>query len=263
VNAGVELAHTDGILTAASLMVAGPAAEDAVARARRLPSLRVGLHLVLVDGMPVLPPERIPDLVDGDGRLRNDLARAGLEIFLRPRARAQVAAEIEAQFAAYRATGLPLDHVNAHHHFHLHPTVCSQMLRIGRRYGMSAVRVPREPARLIARIDRGARPSRLTRLWVTRLASRLRRSGLAAPDRVFGLAWSGAMTEKRIAGVLQELPDGLTEIYCHPATSDRFAGAAPGYRYADELAALTAPAVKEAYRSATARSGGFADFGRR
>ena len=141
-NAGVELAHTDGILTAASLMVAGPAAEDAVARARRLPSLRVGLHLVLVDGMPVLPPERIPDLVDGDGRLRNDLARAGLEIFLRPRARAQVAAEIEAQFAAYRATGLPLDHVNAHHHFHLHPTVCSQMLRIGRRYGMSAARAP-------------------------------------------------------------------------------------------------------------------------
>ena len=241
-NEGVELAHAQGILTAASLMVTGVATDDAVARARRLPTLRVGLHLVLVDGTPVLPPERIPDLIDGNGRLRCDLARAGMEIFLRPRARAQVAAEIEAQFAAYRATGLPLDHVNAHHHFHLHPTVCSQMLRIGRRYGLSAVRVPREPAQL---------------------ASRVRRSGLTAPDRVFGLAWSGAMTEERIAGVLQNLPDGLTEIYCHPATSDRFVGAAPGYRYADELAALTAPAVKEACRAAAVRSGGFADFGRK
>ena len=262
-NEGVELAHAQGILTAASLMVTGVATDDAVARARRLPTLRVGLHLVLVDGTPVLPPERIPDLIDGNGRLRCDLARAGMEIFLRPRARAQVAAEIEAQFAAYRATGLPLDHVNAHHHFHLHPTVCSQMLRIGRRYGLSAVRVPREPAKLIARIDRGARVSRLTSLWAASLASRVRRSGLTAPDRVFGLAWSGAMTEERIAGVLQNLPDGLTEIYCHPATSDRFVGAAPGYRYADELAALTAPAVKEACRAAAVRSGGFADFGRK
>jgi hopanoid biosynthesis associated protein HpnK len=259
----VEFAHTNGILTGASLMVAGAAATDAVARARRLPSLRVGLHLVLVDGTPVLPPERIPDLVDGDGRLRSDLARVGVDIFLRPRARAQLAAEIEAQFAAYRATGLELDHVNAHHHFHLHPTVCSHLLRIGRRYGLSAVRVPREPAGLIARIDRGAHASRIARVWTAQLASRVRRGRLTAPDRVFGLAWSGAMTEERIAGVLQNLPEGLSEIYCHPATSDRFAGAVPGYRYTDELSALTALSVKEAFRTAAARSGGFADFGRR
>jgi hopanoid biosynthesis associated protein HpnK len=211
----------------------------------------------------VLPPERIPDLIDGDGRLRSDLARAGIDIFLRPRVRAQLAAEIEAQFVAYCATGLKLDHVNAHHHFHLHPTVCSLMLDIGRRYGMSAVRAPREPAQLIARIDRGARGGRLTSLWAARLEIRIRRNGLSAADRVFGLAWSGAMTEERIAGVLQSLPDGLTEIYCHPATSDRFAGAALGYRYADELAALTAPAVKEALRASGARSGGFRDLARR
>jgi hopanoid biosynthesis associated protein HpnK len=263
VNAGVELAHTQGILTTASLMVAGAAAGDAVARARRLPSLRVGLHLVLVDGKPVLPPERIPDLIDGDGRLRSDLARAGVEIFLRPRVRAQLAAEIEAQFAAYRATGLKLDHVNAHHHFHLHPTVCSQLLDIGSRYGLGAVRVPREPGKLIAHIDRDSHASRIASVWATRLASRVRRNGLTAPDRVFGLAWSGAMTEERIAGLLQSLPDGLTEIYCHPATGNRFAGAAPGYRYVDELAALTAPAVKEALRATGARSGGFADFAQR
>jgi hopanoid biosynthesis associated protein HpnK len=260
VNEGVELAHAKGILTAASLMVAGPAGEDAVARARRMPSLRVGLHLVLVDGTPVLPPERIPDLVDGTGRLRCDLARAGIEIFLRPRARAQLAAEIEAQFAAYRATGLELDHVNAHHHFHLHPTVCSHMLRIGRRYGLGAVRVPREPAELIARIDRRAHANRIGHVWTVQLARRVRHGRLTAPDRVFGLAWSGAMTEERIAGVLQNLPDGLTEIYCHPATSDSFAGAAPGYHYTAELSALTASAVKEALRAAGARSGGFADF---
>ncbi|HSS71650.1 MAG TPA: hopanoid biosynthesis-associated protein HpnK [Casimicrobiaceae bacterium] len=262
VNAGVELAHTRGILTAASLMVSGAAAADAVARARRLPSLRVGLHLVLVDGAPTLPPERIPDLVDGEGRLRSDLGMAGIDVFLRRGARRQLAAEIEAQFAAYRATGLPLDHVNVHHHFQLHPTVCGHLLAIGERYGLRSVRVPREPRDVLARIETNARYGRswLAGPWAAQLSRRIRRHGLSAPDRVFGLAWSGAMTEPRLAALLRYLPDGLTEIYCHPATADAFAGAAPGYRYADELAALTAPATRDLLRTTGARCGGFADF---
>jgi chitin disaccharide deacetylase len=261
VNEGIELAHTQGILTAASLMVGGAAADDAVARARRLPSLRVGLHLVLVDGPPLLPPERLPDLVDSRARLRGNVTIAGVNIFLRPSVRRQLAAEIEAQFCAYRATGLPLDHVNAHHHFHLHPTVSAQVLAIGQRYGMRAVRVPVEAKAVLARIDsRNLRPRCLEAPWVALLGKRVRRHGLTAPDRVFGLAWSGAMTEPRIAGLLQHLPDGLTEIYSHPATGAGFPGAADGYRYAEELAALTAPRVKELLRATGARSGGYGDF---
>src|SRR5262249_38460727 len=105
VNEAVDIAHRDGILSAASLMVAG-AASDAVARALRLPKLRVGLHVVLVEGQPALPPEKLPDLVDSSGRLRTDMARLGFDIFARPTARAQLAAEVEAQFAAFAATGL-------------------------------------------------------------------------------------------------------------------------------------------------------------
>src|SRR5256885_4505245 len=199
VNAAVELAHTRGILTAASLMVNGAAVDDAVERARRLPSLRVGLHLVLVDGPSVLPPERIPDLVDAQARLRTDLAMTGVAIFLRPRVRRQLAAEIEAQFRAYRATGLPLDHVNAHHHFHLHPTVCAQMLDIGMRYGLNAVRVPREPLDMLARIESRARYRRkwLAGPWTALLPRRGRRRGMTTPDHVFGPARSGAMTAGR------------------------------------------------------------------
>jgi hopanoid biosynthesis associated protein HpnK len=243
-------------------MVGGAAAGDAVARARRLPSLRVGLHLVLVDGPPVLPPERIPDLVDAQARLRSDLATTAVAIFLRPRVRRQLAAEIEAQFRAYRATGLPLDHVNAHHHFHLHPTVCAQMLDIGKRYGMSAVRVPWEPLDMLARIESGARYRHklLAAPWAALLGRRVRRRGMTAPDRVFGLAWSGGMTAQRIAGILRHLPDGLTEIYSHPATADSFAGAASGYRYRDELAALMAPDIKKLVQATGARAGGFLDF---
>ena len=243
----MELAHANGILTAASLMVGGPAARDAIERAHRLPSLRVGLHLVLVDGAPVLPPERIPDLVDAHGRLRSDLVTAGIAMFLRRSARRQLAAEIEAQFAAYRATGLALDHVNAHHHYQLHPTVCDCIVEVGARYGMRALRVPRAPGRFHAP-------------WVTRLQKRVRRDGLVAADGVLGLAWSGRMTEARFASILQHLPDGLTEIYCHPATTDDFAGAAPGYLYEDELSALTSQAVRDLVESLPVRRGGFSDF---
>ncbi|MEE8285398.1 MAG: hopanoid biosynthesis-associated protein HpnK, partial [Gammaproteobacteria bacterium] len=123
INEAIETAHRDGILTAACLMVGAPMADDAVARARRLPNLRVGLHVVVVRGRPVLTPERIPDLVDGDGRLDGNLVRAGFRYFFLPRVRRQLAAEIRAQFEAFQATGLALDHANAHNHMHLHPTV--------------------------------------------------------------------------------------------------------------------------------------------
>ena len=111
VNEAVEIAHRDRVLRAASLMVGGSAAEDAVERARRLPGLRVGLHLVLVEGRPVLPPAQLPDLVDADGEFSRDLVAAGFRFFFRPGARRQLAAEIRAQFEAFRATGLGLDHV--------------------------------------------------------------------------------------------------------------------------------------------------------
>ena len=244
-------------------MVGGPAAEDAIARARRLPQLRVGLHLVLVEGRPILPPQRLPDLVDETGRFRSDMVRLGFDIFARPSVRRQIAAEIEAQFEAYRATGLALDHVNAHKHFHLHPTIAGQIIAIGRRYGLRGLRVPIEPAGVLARIEPSAArrwPVDPAATWAALLGRRARRAGLWSPDAVFGLAWSGAMTEPRFSGLLRHLSEGCTEIYLHPATSGGFEGHAPGYRYADEFAALTAPSAIAMARRRDVALGGYCDF---
>jgi hopanoid biosynthesis associated protein HpnK len=260
VNVAVEIGHRDGILSAASLMVSGAAAADAVERTRRLPKLRVGLHVVLVDGRPTLPPENIPHLVDVEGRFRNDLPRLGFDIFARPAARRQLAAEIEAQFEAFRATGLPLDHVNAHRHFHLHPTVARLILSIGRRFGMKGLRVPIEPrAQLSGEAGRLGLAMVMTP-WARLLAQRVRAAGLCTPDAVSGLAWSGAMTPDRLGRLLDRLPDGRTEIYLHPATANDFPEHAPGYRYTDELAALTSAPVVAAARRPDVRIGGYADF---
>jgi len=84
-------------------------------------------------------------------------------------------------------------------------------------------------------------------------------AGMLVPDNVFGLAWSGAMTTGRLAGIIHYAPDGLSEIYLHPAMGAYF-GSAPGYRYAEELAALTSAEALAATRDPNVRLGGFCDF---
>lgn len=261
VNDAVEEAHAHGILTATSLMVAAPEAADAVARANAMPKLRVGLHIVLVEGRPMLPPAAIPDLVDETGHFRGDMARASVGMFLRPRVRRQLAEEIAAQFDAFRATGLRLDHVNTHKHFHLHPTIANIILAIGRRHGMRAMRAPCEPRRVLRAVEPDAAlPRDPAAAWAWWSRHRLRTAGLLTPDAVFGLAWSGAMTADRLSGLIGHLPRGLSEIYLHPATAGSFEGAAPGYAYADELAALTSEKAAAAVRAAQVQTGGFIDF---
>jgi hopanoid biosynthesis associated protein HpnK len=262
VNDAIEDAHTHGVLTATSLMVAAPAASDAVARARRLPGLRVGLHIVLVEGRPMLPPSSIPDLVDETGHFRTDMVRSATEMFFRPGVRRQLTHEIEAQFDAFQASGLRLDHVNTHKHFHLHPTIASTILKVGKRHGMRAMRVPLEPREVLMAVEpgRNAAPAYVTDPWARLSRARLRRAGLVIPDQVFGLAWSGAMNAARLAGLIGHLPAGLTEIYLHPATGGGFEGAAPGYRYADELQALLDPQVMELVADPEIKRGGFVDF---
>jgi hopanoid biosynthesis associated protein HpnK len=249
VNEAVERGHREGIVTAASLMTGGNAFEDAVERARRLPRLGVGLHVVLVDGRPVLPPEKIPALVGTDGCFRLDMVRTAIAIAVSPAARAQMRAEIKAQFVAFAETGLRLDHVNAHKHFHVHPVIASAILDIGRRYGMRAIRVPHERA-----------TSWVMRQWSRHLASRLRRAGMLVNDEVVGLRWSGAFDALRMRQALGSLPDGLTELYCHAASADAYPGSAAGYRYRDELAALLDPDVRAALTLSGTKHGSFGDF---
>jgi chitin disaccharide deacetylase len=262
INEAVERAHREGILTAASLMVSGRAAGDAVRRAKRLPGLRVGLHVVLLEGAPTLNRAMLSDLVGADGRFRSDWVPYGAHMLFSPGARRQLALEVAAQFAAFRASGLELDHVDAHGHFHLHPLIAGEVIRHAARHGVAFVRAPREPAGVLKRIEKQRR--RLQHIVVARfariLALRLRRAGLRTPDQVFGIAWSGAMTQKRLLGLIAHLPDGLSEIYTHPATSNAFDGAAAGYRYIEEFAALTAPQVVDAAQNSAARLGGVSDF---
>ena len=248
VNEAVEEAHRRGVLTCASLMVGGEAAEDAVERAHRLPSLEVGLHVVLVRGRPVLPAREVRRLLDGRCQFHWNVVRAGFEFFFRPGIRDQLEREIRAQFEAFRRTGLRLGHVDVHNHMQLHPTVLGLILRVGREYGMRTMRLPAEPG-----------GSGWLAPWMGLLRRRLRRHGILANDRVLGIEYSGAMDEARVLGLLGRLRDGVTEMYFHPATRScpEIERALPGYRCEVEYEALVSPEVREAIRTAGVELTGF------
>ena len=236
VNEAVQIAATRGILTSASLMVGGPAAEDAVARARDIAGLAVGLHLVVIEGAPVLPARAIPDLVDASGQFPSGQLRLGVDYFFRP---------------AFRATGLRLDHANAHKHMHLHPIVGRLMIEIGRDYGLRAIRVPSEPP-----VQDGPAQTfggRALRRWCGVLRGQARRAGMIVPDQVLGLGWTGHMNPARTQHLLDRLPPGLTELYFHPATerNELLERLMPDYEHLAELSALLEATVPAAVSATT------------
>ena len=159
----------------------------------------------------MLPAAAVSRLTDASGAFRCDMAAMGALFATSPQARRQLAAEITAQFEAFRATGLALDHCNAHKHFHLHPFIGGLIASIGSRFGLRSVRVPLEPAGVLRKLepDTPRIPALAMAPWALLLRQRLRAAGLLTSDRVFGLQWSGRMTRERLRGLITNLPDGL------------------------------------------------------
>jgi chitin disaccharide deacetylase len=239
VNEAVIRAHRDGILTTASLMVNEPACTEAVALARENPRLGVGLHLTLLTGRSALPPAQIPGLVNREGRFSDSPVTVGLRYFFDRRLRSQLAREIAAQFERFQATGLALDHVNGHLHLHLHPIVFDLLMEAATRWKLRHLRLTFDPFRINARLARGHWFYRLSHYLVFRLLSArarpvLGRLGIRHTARVFGLLQNGRVDEAYLAGLLDRLPPGDSELYSHPSL-DKAMG---------EFDALVSPRVK-------------------
>ncbi|MDM7998203.1 MAG: hopanoid biosynthesis-associated protein HpnK [Acidobacteriota bacterium] len=267
VNQAIAEAHQKGILTTASLMVGAAFASDAVERARQCPSLKVGLHLTLVEGYSVLPQRAIPDLVDADGAFPTRLAQAGFKFFFYPGIRKQLEAEIRAQFEAFRKTGFELDHVNAHNHMHLHPTILRLILKIGRDYGLKAVRLPNEPPIKSWRAAGTYPASRISswlflRPWMVLMKILLNQAQVRFNDFLFGMTDGGCMKRDLVERFMHNLPDGVTELCFHPATGrcaeiDR---TMPRYHHEEEFRALTCEALRNLLQTSSIQTIAFSDL---
>jgi hopanoid biosynthesis associated protein HpnK len=243
VNEAVIKAHQDGILTTASLMVNEPGFEEAVALAKQNPKLGVGLHLTLSHGHSALAPEKIPGLVNSRREFSNHPAGAGFRYFARRGLRGELRQEIHAQFEKFHATGLMMDHVNGHLHFHLHPTVFGILMEAHGALGIRRMRLTRDPFRLNARLASGQWIYRGTHAIIYSCLSRRARATLAAQGirhtgKVFGLLQNARVDETYVSRLLPHLPEGDSELYSHPSLDD----------FKHELDALVSARVKAAIR---------------
>lgn len=248
VNAAIAASHREGILTSASVMVTGPALAEAVGLARELPALSTGLHLVL-SGHEVRAAskrEQIPDLVDRDGRFSASPAWAGItDVLFWRRRGGQIEREIRTQIERFLETGLPLDHVDGHHHLHMHPLVFDVLLRCMEEYRVPWVRLMDEDA--VGRSSRGPTTDDLVPAIFHALSRRVRARlnhgrRVGATDRVYGLRASGRLGADEIQRLLARTSARSVELYGHP-NRDTEAGRC-------EEAAFRAPGVREALYAA-------------
>lgn len=245
VNAAVVRAAREGILTSASWMAGGAAADEAIALARDLPALAIGVHLTIVKGRAVLPPARIPLLVDTTGRFPESPILQGLRLAASAAARRQATNELRAQIERCLAAGRGPTHLDAHLDFQVHPAIFTILLGLAREYRIAAVRVPRDPLAPALAFDRRHAGRKLAEaaifaLLCRRAVRRARACGVRVADRVYGHHQTGAVSERYLLRVIAALPDGVSELYCHP-------GAATGDD--PELAALLSPRVRDALAS--------------
>ena len=222
INEAVIFAYRRGILTSTSLMVSGDAFEHAVALAKENPGLAVGLHVTCVMGRPVLSPSEIPHLVEKDGNLPGDPGRAGLRYFFSRNARKEIFDEISAQFAKFSRSGLNFSHVDSHCHLHVHPVVLDAVVEISEKYRINRIRVPEDSffsalPFLRSAFFRDPCYALVFKLLAGRMKQKLRKRGFVFPKRVYGNMMTGRISLEYVLSLLDDLPDGVSEIYFHPS----------------------------------------------
>ena len=240
INEAVARAHREGILTSASLMVNEPACAGAVALARENPKLGVGLHLALVRGKSALSPDKIPGLVNGRGEFSDRPIVVGMRYFFNRDLQVQLRAEIHSQFERFRATGLPLDHVNGHLHLHLHPAIFRILMEDAAKLGIRHLRLTREPFWMDVPLAQGSRLHRskdaaIFFLLSWRAGRALRRMKIRHTQRIFGLLQNARVNEACLLRLLAILPSGDSELYSHPSLDEG----------KHELDALISPRVRK------------------
>ena len=231
VSEGIVEAHRRGIVTSTTLMANGAAFDAAVALRRQAPHLGIGAHLNLSEGIPVSPAPSIPSLLDARGRLHLTPSRLWKAIAMRRVSLADVETELRAQIAKIRRAGIRPTHFDGHKHVHIVPGVSDIAVRLAQEFSVSSVRCPmEEPPGLFYMLDRQwvSRSSILKQYLVGRglsaLARRFRQklaeAGLACPTHFYGISQTGFLDARGILEVLRQLPEGTSELMCHPGYVD-------------------------------------------
>jgi hopanoid biosynthesis associated protein HpnK len=231
VNKGILDAHRYGIVTSTSLMANGEAFDEAVAISRRAPRLSVGVHLVLTQGFPVSRPSAIPSIVDRAGQLYLAPRRL-LNRLVAPRVSlCEIEVELRAQIAKVLQAGIRPTHLDGHKHVHVLPGVAEIVIRLAQEFGIPSVRCPIEDfppviplflrtSGAAVRVLKQYLVGRMVSWFARRFKARLAHAGLHSPMHFFGLSQTGFLSFEIFEQILHRLPEGVSELMCHPGYAD-------------------------------------------
>jgi len=227
INRAIAELHQARVLTSATLMATGPAFEDAVAIAHANPTLGVGCHIVLTDGAPVLPPERIPTLIGPDRKtFRPSFVDFVQALLLGNILEVDIAREAGAQIQKLQRAGIAITHLDSHKHTHLFPAVLRPLLGIAERVPIRAIRQPFEQPWSLA-LDHGNRTRRLLVKVLGRLKTsferqpEIRSGRVLTTDGTIGISATGNLYGKTLHEILHAMPaEGTFELCCHPGYND-------------------------------------------
>jgi predicted glycoside hydrolase/deacetylase ChbG (UPF0249 family) len=246
VNLGVAEGFRRGILTSTSIVANSPAFSHAVAIAKELKGLEVGIHLAADEYEPVLPPAAIPSLVTPEGRFIGR-GRLFLKMAVDNRTGDDLFREWDAQLSKVQKAGIQLTHVDGHGHCHAHPRAARHVLELAKRYGIERVRMPVEP---VAWWPEQVSASRMIGKLLVTIASQPARmvwgGKLRIPTRFYGFSDAGGVTRSLISRVAEAAPVGISELMVHVGVSNNEAeGFWTGYNWKGDLDAVTTFAKDE------------------
>jgi predicted glycoside hydrolase/deacetylase ChbG (UPF0249 family) len=245
VSRGVLQAHRQGIVTSTSIV--GNCADPAAVKALldEAPALGVGVHLTLVHGLPVAPPNAVRSLLGPEGRFPS-LPSEVLLSWAKGAMRADdVEREFEAQVSRLADCGLRIDHLNTGFHLGFLPAIGRTVEAVARRHGIPGIRMAIEKPTLawVVEAQRGVMAAALGGLaWLTRRKLGTLRHG----PRTWGFVESGHLDEVRILEIVGRLDPGIHELICHPAEAEGPPPPRDAPDPARELRALTSTLVREA-----------------
>jgi hopanoid biosynthesis associated protein HpnK len=231
VNEAIEMAHREGIVTTASLMVNGGAFESAAGILKDNPELDAGLHLNLTEGKPVTTYEQIPSLAGPHGFLYRHPFELMSALVRQRVGSSELEIEIRAQIEKASSIGVGISHIDGHKHVHVLPQIFHLLCKIAPAYGIEAVRSTTEKMpKLYSLVTRNPGSSRqILRQYIFgkalsagfSLASLMNgRRSLRTPGRFYGITQTGFLDIRAFADIVSKLEDGVSEVMCHPGYVD-------------------------------------------
>lgn len=259
VNRGIADAHRQGLVTSTSLLANGRAFDSALDVARGNPALGVGVHLNLSDGPPTASPENVRGLLNSENCLEDGPETLLLRIASRSLPLEEIEREWDAQIQKVREAGIHPTHVDGHKHVQMLPGLFEIAVRLAKKHGIRAIRVSHEESRLRAVLATDGEQktgvvlkqrvqARGLKLLAPDAREMANRQGLVTTDYFCGIAQTGVLHRTGVERLLESLPDGTTELMCHPGYFDDALHASPTRLQESrqtELQILTDPAVRK------------------